>query len=226
MFFFGGGWTNGRITQFESQSDHFARRGMVAVRADYRVKSRHDVTPDRCVEDAKSAIRWVRAHASELGVDPDRIVASGGSAGGHIAACTSLVEGLDADGEDRSVSSKPNALILYNPALSFEGVAEMRKYVNNDDALGLKISPTRYITSATPPTLLLYGTDDRLKAQGDEFVRRMKEAGARVEMFTADGQGHGFFNRPPWRERTTDRADEFLSSLGYLNSPQAAGEAK
>src|SRR5262245_25583025 len=63
VFFFGGGWTNGRITQFETQAEHLARRGMVAARADYRVKSRQGVTPDRCVEDAKSAVRWLRASA-------------------------------------------------------------------------------------------------------------------------------------------------------------------
>ena len=88
VFFFGGGWTGGKIEQFEPQASHLASRGMVAVRADYRVKSRHGVTPKECVEDAKSAMRWVRQNAAQLGVDPDRIVAAGGSAGGHIAACT------------------------------------------------------------------------------------------------------------------------------------------
>src|SRR5690349_2245960 len=55
VFFFGGGWTAGRIEQFEPQAKYLAGRGMVAARADYRVKSRHQVTPDACVEDAKSA---------------------------------------------------------------------------------------------------------------------------------------------------------------------------
>jgi acetyl esterase len=226
VFFFGGGWTNGRITQFETQAEHLARRGMVAVRADYRVKSRQGVTPDRCVEDAKSAVRWVRAHASELGVDPDRIVSSGGSAGGHIAACTSLAEAPEADGEDRSVSARPNVLLLYNPVLSFEGVPELVSRVNGDEALARTISPTRYVASTTPPTMLFYGSEDRLKAQGDEYLRRMKEAGARAEMFTAEGVGHGFFNRAPWQERTTARADEFLTSLGYLDPPQAGEGSK
>ena len=105
VFFFGGGWENGTIKQFESQASHLAGRGMVAARADYRVKSRHGVTPKECVEDAKSAIRWVRQNAAKLGADPNRIVAAGGSAGGHIAACTALTPGLDAEGEDTKVSS-------------------------------------------------------------------------------------------------------------------------
>jgi acetyl esterase/lipase len=82
VFFFGGGWTSGTVQQFEPQAAYLASRGMVAARAEYRVKSRHEVTPDACVEDAKSAVRWLRQNAALLGIDPDRIVASGGSAGG------------------------------------------------------------------------------------------------------------------------------------------------
>jgi acetyl esterase/lipase len=220
VFFFGGGWTNGNVKQFESQATHLARRGMVAARADYRVKSRHGVTPKECVEDAKSAVRWLRQHAAKLGIDPDRIVASGGSAGGHLAACTSLAPGLDAEGEDRAVSSQPNALVLFNPVLRLD-LPPLQGYVGHDEALAKAISPTLYLTKDTPPTLLLYGSADRLAAQGEEFMKKSKELGQRAEMFTAEGQGHGFFNRSPWLEKTTQRMDEFLVSIGYLapNAP-------
>ena len=100
VFFFGGGWVQGTTKQFEPQSKALSSRGMVAICADYRVKSRHEVTPDACVEDAKSAIRWVRQHNKELGIDPNKIVGAGGSAGGHLAACTGICQGLDAAGED------------------------------------------------------------------------------------------------------------------------------
>jgi acetyl esterase/lipase len=216
VFFFGGGWTNGRITQFETHADHLARRGMVAARADYRVKSRQGVTPDRCVEDAKSAVRWVRSSAAKLGVDPARIVASGGSAGGHIAACTSLTEGLEAEGEDQAISSRPSALVLFNPVLRFDGVPELMERIGNDEALGKQLSPTLHVSLTTPPTLLFFGTTDRLMAQGEEFMRRSRDVGFRAEMFTAPDAGHGFFNRSPWLERTTSRMDEFLVTLGYL----------
>ncbi len=218
VFFFGGGWENGNIRQFETQANHLASRGMVAARADYRVKSRQGVAPDKCVEDAKSAVRWLRANAAKLGIDPDRIVAAGGSAGGHIAACTALTEGLEAEGEDRSISSRPNALVLFNPVLRFDGVPKLMGRIGNDEALGKSLSPTLHVTKDTPPTLVLFGTADRLKPQGDEFVRRAGEAGSRAEVFTAEGQPHGFFNRPPWLHRTTARMDEFLTSLGYLKS--------
>ena len=86
------------------------------------------------------------------------------------------------------------------------------------------LSPTLHVTKGTPPTLLLYGTSDALFAQGKEYLRRSGEVGSRTELFTADGQGHGFFNRAPWLGRTTARMDEFLTSLGYLASPPAGAE--
>lgn len=220
VFFFGGGWTGGTITQFDPQAKHFSGRGMVAFCADYRVKSRHGVKPDACVEDAKSAIRWVKQNAAMLGVDPDRIVGSGGSAGGHIAACTGLCPGLDAKDEDQSVSSTPNALLLFNPVLNLD-VPRLRERVDNDEKLAKAISPTLHLSKKSPPTLLLFGNDDPLVAQGEDYIKRSAELGNRSEMFLADGVGHGFFNRSPWLEKTIGRSDEFLVSLGYLNAEKA-----
>jgi acetyl esterase/lipase len=216
VFFFGGGWTNGSVKQFEPQAGYFASRGLVTVRADYRVKSRHEVTPTECVEDAKSAIRWVRQNAAMLGVDPDRIVAAGGSAGGHLAACTALSTGLEAAEEDPKISSKPNALLLFNPVLRFHGVDNLMQRIGKDEALGKTLSPTLHLGKDTPPTLLFYGKDDALLKQGEEFMARSKELGHRAEIFLADGVGHGFFNKSPWLEKTIGRADVFLASLGYL----------
>lgn len=216
VFFFGGGWTNGSPKQFEEDAKHLASRGMVAVRADYRVKSRQPtVTPKDCVEDAKSAMRYVRQNAAKLGIDPDRIVASGGSAGGHIAACTTLTPGLDAAGEDATISAKGNAMVLFNPVLDFTPTT-LASRVGNDQAIVEAISPTRHITKDTPPTLLLYGSADQLKGQGDEYLAKSKEVGNRAEMFTAERQKHGFFNKEPWKAKTIERVDEFLESIGYL----------
>jgi acetyl esterase/lipase len=217
VFFFGGGWTNGKIEQFEPQANHLASRGMVAARADYRVKSRHGVTPKECVEDAKGAVRWIRQNAAKLGVDPGRIVAAGGSAGGHIAACTALTPGLEADGEDMKISSKPNAMVLFNPVLRMD-LPQLLGFVGRDESLAKAISPTLYLTKDTPPTLLLYGSADPLAAQGEEFMKKSKGLGHQAEMFTAEGQRHGFFNRPPWLEKTTQRMDDFLVSIGYLRA--------
>ena len=216
VFFFGGGWTNGGIKAFETQAASIASRGMVAARADYRVKSRQDVTPKECVEDAKSAVRWLRQNAAKLGVDPERIVASGGSAGGHIAACTAFTPGLEAEGEDAKISSKPNALVLFNPVLRFTDIPELMERIGNDEAVGRAISPTLHLQKDSPPTLIFFGTADRLAAMGDEFMKKSKELGHHAELFTAEEQKHGFFNHSPWKEKTIQRMDEFLVSIGYL----------
>jgi len=214
VFFFGGGWQSGKVEQFEPQATYFASRGLVTARADYRVKSRHNVTPDACVEDAKSAVRWTRRHAAELGVDPNRIVSAGGSAGGHLAACTALAPGLDAKDEDASISSKPNALLLYNPVVDLTGLGQ---HAAGLDAKTVEtISPVRYVSKDTPPAIVFFGTADRLLPHGRAMLAKAKEHGNRVELYTAEGQPHGFFNRPPWQQPTTILADRFLASIGYL----------
>lgn len=213
VFFFGGGWKGGTIKQFEQQAEYLAKRGMVAVRANYRVKSRQDVSPDKCVEDAKSAIRYLRASAKKLGIDPNRICASGGSAGGHLAIASFTTPGLDAEGEDLAVSSKPNLLVLYNPAL-----IEAKFFVERGTPEGLakKIAPNAHLSKAVPATIIFFGTKDRLIRGGNEFMTKAKELGIDAELYTAKDQGHGFFNRQPWKSATTLQVDRFLTAHGYL----------
>ncbi len=213
VFFFGGGWNSGSYLQFVPQAQYLASRGMVACCADYRIKSLHKTTPDQCVVDAKSAIRWVRANADKLGIDPQKVVASGGSAGGHLAAATALVPGFDAAEDDAKISPIPNALILYNPALNLKDHPAKNA---EGKAIGADISPTLFLHAKTPPTILYFGTDDKLSEQGKEYVEKATGLGFKAEMYLADGQAHGFFNRAPWLQVTTIRTDEFLQSLGYL----------
>ncbi|NUQ62962.1 MAG: hypothetical protein HUU20_10760 [Pirellulales bacterium] len=130
--------------------------------------------------------------------------------------------GLEGEGEDASISSKPNAMVLFNPVLRFSGIPQLMERIGNDETLGKAISPTLHLAKDSPPTLIFFGTADRLAAMGDEFMQESKALGHRAELFTAEGQPHGFFNRPPWLERTTQRMDEFLVSIGYLETKRAA----
>lgn len=212
VFFFGGGWKNGAYTQFVPQSEYFASRGLVAFTADYRIESKHKTTPDRCVEDARSAVRWVRANAGKLGVDPDRIIAAGGSAGGHIAACTALAEGFDSPGDPKDTSCVPAALLLFNPALNLTRPVKDAK----GDDVSARISPTRLLRKSAPPTWLVYGDGDPALEQGKEFATKAKELGVAVELLIAPKQRHGFFNRSPWTEATAHAADAWLTAKGYL----------
>lgn len=234
VFFFGGGWTSGTPQQFLTQCQHLASRGMVAIAADYRVGSRHQVKPTQCVADAKSAIRWVRAHAAELGVDPQRIAAGGGSAGGHLAAATGVVPGFEEAGEDQSISSRPNALVLFNPALSLApvdgddfGRAGIRLDAARVGAEPTALSPTHHVAAGAPPTIIFHGKADSTVpyASVEVFAKKMKAAGNRCELVGYEGQQHGFFNfgrndNEQYRD-TLDRTDAFLVSLGYL-APKAA----
>jgi len=212
IFFFGGAWIKGSPAQFIPQAEYFAGRGMVTARADYRVK----ISPVVCVEDAKSAVRWFRAHASELGLDPGRIVGAGGSAGGHLAACAAMTDTQNAKGEDGAVSSKPNVMVLFNPVviMSEQIAQKVGAVVSPEEAK--QISPIVHMKKDTPPAILFYGTKDQFLAQGRAFLAKSKEIGNRVEVYSAEGQPHGFFNRSPWTEVTMRQADEFLVSLGYL----------
>lgn len=236
VFFFGGGWRSGQPRQFEQQCRYLASRGMVAMTADYRVSSRHNTQVKECVQDAKSALRWVRTNAARLGIDPDRIAAGGGSAGGHLAACTAVIRGFEEPGEPTEVSSAPNALVLFNPAIALAPFEGMRPR-NDDRAAALpqrmgtdpvNLSPAHHVRPGLPPTIQFFGTDDPLLEGGRYFHQRMEEAGNRSELLTYPGQGHGFFNfgrggNAMFRETLT-AADRFLGSLGYVEGPPRVNE--
>lgn len=236
VFFFGGGWKSGLPTQFEQQCRYLADRGMVAMTADYRVSSRQGTQAKECVQDAKSAVRWIRTHAARLGVDPQRIAAGGGSAGGHIAACTGVIEGWEEPGESTAFSSVPNAMVLFNPAITLAPVAGL---IEADDprAAGLEqrmgtdpknLSPGHHARPALPPSIMFFGTDDNLLAGAKHFHNQMTAAGNRCELVTYEGQKHGFFNfgreQNVYFEKTLDAADRFLVSLGYLSGEPRVAE--
>ena len=229
VFFFGGGWNGGSKQQFENHCRYLASRGMVAMCADYRVKSRHGVKAAACVADAKSAMRWVRANAAKLGIDPQRIAAGGGSAGGHLAGAVATLPGLDDPADDQSVSCVPAALVLFNPALVLapaEG-ADLGDFLSKASAerFGcepVEISPLHHIKTGLPPTIIFHGQADTTVPYSSValFTARMKAAGNRCELVGAEGQAHGYFNfgraGNEFAFKTLTAADQFLSSLGWL----------
>jgi len=233
VFFFGGGWVGGTPTQFYHQCDYLASRGMMAISAEYRVKNRHGTTPFECVADGKSAIRWVRANAARLGINPNKIAAGGGSAGGHVAACTGVIEGLDEENEDRNISSKPNALVLFNPAADLVGLSKKRR---SDERFRRveEISPLQHVKKGVPPCIIFHGTTDRTVPfeSVERFSKAMKEAGNVCELVPFEGKGHGFFNYGRDEDnssfnKTIEETDRFLTSLGYLkdvSKPKQSGK--
>jgi acetyl esterase len=238
VFFFGGGWRNGSPSQFEQHCRHLAARGMVAITADYRVESRQQVKAVSCVADAKSAIRFVRKEAARLGVDPNKIAAGGGSAGGHIAACTGVIEGFDESTENLAISSKPNALALFNPAVVLapvEGFHETKsdRITSLADRMGVepqKLSPYHHVRAGAPPTIIFHGQADTTVpyATVELFAKAMTAAGNDCQLVGYEGQAHGFFNYGrggnEYYEKTQRALDEFLASRGYLPGSSATNK--
>ncbi len=218
VFFFGGGWNGGSPNQFEHQARHFAKRGMIAITADYRVKSRQGVQVVECVKDAKAAIAWVRENAQRLGIDPNKIAASGGSAGGHLAASTGTLSGFGSD-------ERPNAMILFNPACTLAPIADWQPPGAtaglSTERLGVEaqvLSPAHHIGPHTPPTLILHGKADTTVPYASvvAFERAMKQADRPCKLVGYEGAGHGFFNRNEDFAKTLAEADGFLVDLGWL----------
>ena len=222
VFFFGGGWVGGTPTQFYPHSRYLASRGMVAISAQYRTRNSHGTSPFECVADGKSAVRWMREHAAELGIDPERVAAGGGSAGGHVAATTGVIDGLEEEGENMSVSSKPNALVLYNPATDLSGVERL-----GDRAL--EVSPLQHVSKGDPPTIVFHSRDDQTVPYESAvaFCEAMNAAGNQCELVSFDGRPHGFFNYTRSRvayKTTVWHMDRFLASLGYLEGTPTVGQ--
>ena len=223
VFFHGGGWTGGAPTQFDKHSAYLATRGMVCIQVEYRLIAKGDKGPPvNCIADAKSAMRWVRGHAAELGIDPNRIGAGGGSAGGHLAAFVGMVEGLDDPADDLTVSPKANALALFNPV--FDNGPDQGWGTARVGDRFKEFSPAHNISADDPPAIIFLGTQDKLIPVSvvERFKANMAKAGVRCEAVFYEGQGHGFFNpgrggKDQFYFETLLATDKFLGSLGWLN---------
>lgn len=232
IFFFGGGWVGGTPEQFYPHSRDLAAWGMVAISAEYRIMGKHGTSPLACVEDGKSAVRYLRANAKSLGIDPNRIVAGGGSAGGHVAACTGVLKRYDAKNEDASISSVPNLMILFNPVIDTspkDGYGA--KKVPGDDPL--IISPLHHVHKKQPPSLIFHGdADTTVKIDSVRaFETSSNKLGATCKLVEFEGAAHGFFNHAEFRKPKKGDPDyyaltmkdvrAFLEQYGYLAKADA-----
>ena len=217
VLFFGGGWTGGTIKQFETHAKYFSQRGMICILVDYRVNGKHHTTPFESLKDAKSAIRFIRQNSDKLYVDTSRIVAAGGSAGGHLAAACALIKEYNDNSDNLSISCIPNALVLFNPVFDngpggygFDRIGDAYK----------SFSPLHNITTGAPPTIVFLGTNDILvPVETAKYYKKvMEKVNSRCDLYLYEGQEHGFFNVKnfTYYKATVTEADKFLQTLGYL----------
>lgn len=223
ILFHGGGWGGGDLDQFRYACRYFAGRGLVAITANYRLvpKSERGGRPPEesfkraCITDAKSAIRWVKQHAGELGVDPKRIIAGGGSAGGHVSVLATTNPGLNDPADPLDFDTSVVAYVLFNPAF---------QPADNKDP---DVDALHHVGAGFPPAILFFGDQDEYKGGADAVLRKLRALGSPgTELWIAEGQKHGFFNRPPWQDVTLAQADRFLAAHGLLQgSPTLAAPA-
>ncbi len=220
LFFHGGSWTRGGPQRFFPHARELASRGMVALSASYRLEGTHGTGVAEALDDAKAAYGWVVAHAQELGIDPDRIVVAGGSAGGQLAAGIALLDPLP--------STPPAALVLYNPALNtdpddFEGLLGWAARPRLERLFAgryAELSPTRHVRAGTPPSALFHGTGDSIVPveQSRDFCDRLAAVETRCDLFEYPGAQHGSFNFG-WGRHYEDavlKTARFLGEIGLL----------
>ncbi len=226
ILFHGGGWGGGSRDALSYQCDYFASRGLVAATVTYRLATKERAAKMKegrsrkriCIPDAKSAIRWFKQHAGELGVDPERIIAGGGSAGAHISLIATTSPGMNDRNDPKEIDTSVIAYVLFNPALS-EG-----------DAKDPAIDVIQHLCVGFPPAIAFFGSDDSWLEGWEPAYEKLKKLGNEsVEVYIAEGEKHAFFNHQPWTDLTLAAADRFLHKLGLIEgeptlSAPASGE--
>ena len=219
VFFFGGGWSSGDKNQFINHAMYFSQRGIICFLVDYRTKNKNNTTPFESLQDAKTSIRFIRKNAAFFRIDTTKIIASGGSSGGQLAAATALIEAYSDKKDDLSISCIPNALVLFNPVIDngpggygYEKIGD--EYKN--------FSPLHNIKKGAPPTIIFLGTNDKyIPVETAEYYKKvMEKVNSKCELRLYEGQGHGFFNHKnlEFFKKTINETDQFLVSLGYLKN--------
>ncbi len=214
VLFHGGSWKNGDKSQFYSVCNYFAQRGLVAITATYRRLTDAELavlpagaslkTP--CVKDAKSAIRWAKSNHAVLGINPNRVITGGNSAGGHIAVLAVLDDIQNNADDPVGVNTNVLAFLLWNPAFNLEsneGTSEVNAFVHYDKPL--------------PPAIFMFGDQDNWKSASDELFRQMRGRGDTAQFWVAKNVGHMFWAGEPWLTQTILRADRFLVDMGILS---------
>lgn len=214
----GGGWTGGTPRWFYPISEHFAKLDVVGISIEYRLlKKGSGITVFDCLKDGRSAIRYVREHADELGIDPSRVIAAGGSAGGHVAAGTALFESVNEPGDNLQISAVPNALVLLYPVIDTGEKGYGQRKIGER---WKELSPVDNVRASLPPTLIFHGDADTVTPYRGAvlFQQRMLAAGNDSILITHPGGVHGYliFDLKLYEEGML-AATRFLQARGLIH---------
>jgi acetyl esterase/lipase len=203
----GGGFRAGKRDSYLPLILGLAERGYVAATVDYRLSPKHQFPA--AVEDVKASVRWMRANAGRYGIDPDRIGAIGGSAGGHLVLMLGLTAGVaefEGTGPNREFSSKVQCVVdYYGPSdftksygASVDAAEVLPMWLGGDlssqEKLHRRASPLNWVSPNAAPILAIHGTEDKYVAHDQSvwLTDRLGSAGAHAELLTLPGAGHGF----------------------------------
>ncbi len=202
VFIHGGGWRKGDRSDYKYYTVKYAQQGYAAATISYRLLG--EAKYPAAIEDAKCAVRWVRANAKEYGFDADHIAAIGGSAGGHIAMMVGYTAGdasLEGNGGHPDESSAVQAVVnFYGPSDLTTETARTSSEV--EDFLGVtydenpelykQASPIMHVDSSCPPTLIFHGSIDQLVpvVQSEKLAAKLQAAGVPCELHVLEGWPH------------------------------------
>lgn len=213
LLFHGGGWGGGTRDQFKYQCNYFASRGLVAATVTYRLATREEkaaATQEESykrigIPDVGSAIRWFKQNAEELGVDPDRIILGGGSAGGHLSLLGSLNPALKDPSDPAGYGTDVAAYVLFNPAIVASDKTDKEVWI------------CEFLRKDFPPSIAVFGSEDPWLNGWNLVAGSMKELGIEnAELWIAEGQKHGFFNNKPWADAVLYQMDVFLEDHEFI----------
>ena len=226
VIYHGGGWHIGDPTWAFHRAKTFAAKGLTAIAVQYRLSDQKKITPIDAMDDARDAIQWVRRNAGKLQIHSDSIIAYGWSAGAHLAVCTAVFPTFDSV---NNVSSVPNAMVLYSPALSVTQDGWFKRLLPADKD-PLNFSPAENISGRMPPSIIVVGKTDTVTPiyEAELFHRNMLSNNNRSILKIYEGVGHLFTpsNQPdngvpnPDKKieaQATGDIESFLQELGFLD---------
>ena len=225
LAFFGGGWSSGTPERSIGWARWAASQGMVGIAADYRTRQRFQTTPEASISDGRSALAWVAAHAAELGVDPQKIVVMGSSAGAHVAAWTALTQSPPWP-DEQPRGALPAALMLVSPVTDTKagGYGGPARF-GDSPGRALAASVTDHLSPGMAPSLVFHAVQDKTVpyANSEAFCAAMRAQQNRCTLVTFSEGGHTFYAQSQGGALALAKIyaemQAFMESLGLWPAP-------
>lgn len=212
VFFFGGGWMNGSIEHFKLQTQELVKEGYKVALVDYRVYNRDNTTVDTAMKDCFYALKFIGENAGEMAYDKETVFYSGGSAGGHLALSSVMLNNIP-----NGLNVK--ALFLFNPVVDTYRKGYNSDAIRNQAFKPVVYSPYHHIEEALPPIIIFHGEEDVIMpyARVVKFCEKYNKMGNSAKLVSFPNCSHGFFNKErhegEYYRKTLDMAKEFLKKF-------------